>query len=144
MIEPLQVERYYDPRRVESMSCIKRGIVDCSRYCTILTVLEKPCFHWLAGGSASEAEVCLLNRLSALKKCAPLEPGRDGVLLVSCEGRGTAIQQGDAVAFYNYFTDASCDWDALLHAAGLPAVSSTKWIGNHFYHRHVPFLVLLQ
>jgi hypothetical protein len=128
-VEPLQVVRYDEGGEYVLHQDGNRRLL------TVLYYLNGAGETWfpLAGGS-SEAEACLLNRLSALKKCEPLEPGRDGVL-VSCEGRGTAIQQGDAVAFYNYFTDTSCDWDA-LHA-GLP-VSSTKWIGNHFY-RHVPF-----
>lgn len=73
------------------------------------------------------------TRLDALSFCDELQPDSDGIL-VSCEGRGIQVQQGDAVAFYNYFTDASCDWQA-IHA-GLP-VSSTKWIANHWY-RYVP------
>jgi hypothetical protein len=48
--------------------------------------------------------------------------------------RGTSAQQGDAVAFFNYFTDATCDWTAFRAAL---TVSSTKWIVNHWYH-HVP------
>lgn len=126
-VEPLQVVRYNEGGEYVLHQDGKRRLL------TVLYYLNGAGETWfpLAGGSD---EICQLNRLTALQKCEPLEPGRDGVL-VSCEGRGTAIQQGDAVAFYNYFTDTSCDWDA-LHA-GLP-VSSTKWIGNHFY-RHVPF-----
>lgn len=128
-VEPLQVVRYDEGGEYVLHQDGKRRLL------TVLYYLNGAGETWfpLAGGSSKD-EICQLNRLTALKKCEPLEPGRDGVL-VSCEGRGTAIQQGDAVAFYNYFTDTSCDWDA-LHA-GLP-VSSTKWIGNHFY-RHVPF-----
>lgn len=73
------------------------------------------------------------TRAQALFQCRSLEPGRDGVL-VSGEGRGTTVNKGDAIAFFNYFTDGTCDWCA-IHA-GLP-VSTTKWISNHWFY-HVP------
>ena len=44
------------------------------------------------------------------------------------------VEAGDAIAFYNYFQNATPDWQA-LHA-GLPAASD-KWIATHWYH-HVP------
>jgi hypothetical protein len=64
---------------------------------------------------------------------------REGVLVTSnptCNVNNDVptIQTGDAIAFYNYYTDASPAWDA-IHA-GLPAKKS-KWIGTHWYH-HVP------
>ena len=73
------------------------------------------------------------TREAALFQCRSLEPGHDGVL-VSCEGRGKTIRKGDAIAFFNYHSDGTCDWRA-IHA-GIPA-SSTKWIANHWFY-HVP------
>ena len=60
----------------------------------------------------------------------------EGVLATSKQNGETPpmIQSGDAIAFYNYFQDASVDFNA-MHA-GLPC-ESTKWIGTHWYH-HVP------
>ena len=74
------------------------------------------------------------NRHEALELCKDNDPTRSGVL-VSCEGRGTRVQQGDAVAFYNYFSDRRVNWRT-IHT-GMPA-TSTKWIANHWYH-HFPF-----
>lgn len=61
---------------------------------------------------------------------------KEGVLATSKQNGETPpmIQSGDAIAFYNYFQDASVDFNA-MHA-GLPC-ESTKWIGTHWYH-HVP------
>jgi 2OG-Fe(II) oxygenase superfamily len=73
------------------------------------------------------------SRAEALFQCRSLEPGHDGVL-VSCEGRGKTIKKGDAIAFFNYRTNGTCDWRA-IHA-GIPA-SSIKWIANHWFY-HVP------
>ncbi|KAL7565095.1 hypothetical protein ACA910_005103 [Epithemia clementina (nom. ined.)] len=74
------------------------------------------------------------NREEALQYCMGKVPLQSGVL-VSCEGRGVQVQQGDAVAFFNFFADMTADWRS-IHA-GMPA-SSTKWIANHWYH-YVPF-----
>lgn len=73
--------------------------------------------------------------------------GRDGVLVTSKDQSfddddddkrknttASRIERGDAIAFYNYFHDASVDFNA-FHA-GLPA-ESEKWIATHWYH-HVP------
>ncbi|CAB9505719.1 Probable prolyl 4-hydroxylase [Seminavis robusta] len=45
------------------------------------------------------------------------------------------VQPGDAIAFYNYFQDATIEWNA-IHA-GLPATSD-KWIATHWYHHVAP------
>lgn len=127
-VEPLQVVRYDDGGEYVLHQDGNRRLL------TVLYYLNGAGETWFPLADSAVQGDDELNRLTALKKCEKLTPGRDGVL-VSCEGNGTPIQQGDAVAFYSYFTDATCDWNA-LHA-GLP-VSSTKWIGNHFFH-HVPF-----
>lgn len=82
-----------------------------------------------------------MNKVNALNKVMDDNNNekREGVLVTSNPTRNynddvPIIQTGDAIAFYNYYTDASPAWNA-IHA-GLPAEKS-KWIGRHWYH-HVP------
>ena len=81
------------------------------------------------------------NLLEAKTMSADFSPDSNGIL-VSCNSAETSkhcisIQEGDAVAFFNYSLEdvdgklgLACDWSS-FHA-GLPA-SSTKWIANHWF-----------
>lgn len=123
-VEPLQVVRYDEGGEYVLHHDSNERLL------TVIYYLNGAGETWFPLADSVEAPA---TRLEALSYCDELQPDADGVV-ISCENRGIQVQQGDAVAFFNYFTDTSCDWRA-IHA-GLP-VSSPKWIANHWF-RYVP------
>jgi hypothetical protein len=99
-----------------------------------------------------------VNKGQALELMRGLEPGKDGLLVIGIAGTASSsfssngddirskeevnehiawVNQGDAIAFYNYLDDGSeqIDWTS-IHC-GLPTTEEegggAKWIANHWY-----------
>jgi hypothetical protein len=120
-VEPLQVVRYDDGGEYVLHQDANRRLLTVLYYLNGAGEswfrMPRPCMKLLRGRD--------YRPWSSVKGCNPAAtaswcPASERKITP----RAAIVQQGDAVAF----------WSA-LHA-GLP-VSSTKWIGNHFYH-HVP------
>lgn len=166
-IEPLQVVHYHG----EGGEYVNHHDGN-GRLLTVLYYLNGVGETWfpLANDRPEEcgthAEICDL--MEARHACIGRSPGRNGVL-VTCRksdenlkpddtGHIVArVNEGDAVAFYNYKVDGSINWKA-FHS-GLPVTEDDlivgeddededenlntggKWIANHFYHfvpSHIP------
>mmetsp|Transcript_34750 Transcript_34750/g.72325 ORF Transcript_34750/g.72325 Transcript_34750/m.72325 type:complete len:286 (-) Transcript_34750:210-1067(-) len=125
-VEPMQVVRYEEHGEYILHHDSNQRLL------TVLYYLNGQGETWFP--LADGADEYPTNLYEALESSKQKDPADSGVL-VSCEGRGVQVQQGDAVAFFNYFEDGSVNWKS-IHA-GLPT-SSPKLVANHWY-RHFPF-----
>jgi hypothetical protein len=159
-IEPLQVVHYHGEGGEYVNHHDGKG-----RLLTVLYYLNGVGETWFPlADDSSSAEECgtktkIHNLEEARHACIVKSPDRDGVL-VTCRTREehidtnntgsivARVNEGDAVAFYNYREDGSVNWKS-FHS-GLPITkddmtvgkdnegqiqnTSGKWIANHFYH----------
>lgn len=151
--EILLPQQYYAPSAVEPLQVVQYSSGgeyvlhhdSKQRILTVLYYLNGVGETWFPlADETDDAEgdnLVLSTRQETLRHCHARQAGEHGVL-VSTTAAADAdasnqykVEQGDAVAFFNYSPDGSCDW-ASIHA-GLP-VTEEKWIANHWYHL-VPF-----
>lgn len=158
-IEPLQVVHYHGEGGEYVNHHDGKG-----RLLTVLYYLNGVGETWFPLANDSSPEECgtrteIHDLVEARHACIDRSPDRNGVL-VTCrtseENLDTnntgsivaRVNEGDAVAFYNYRADGSVNWKS-FHS-GLPITKGDmtvgkdnedqnqntggKWIANHFYH----------
>lgn len=123
-----------------------------ARIMTVIYYLNGVAGTWFPLARTNEDDLSVkspVNKAQALDLIKYTEPGKNGILArgtrnadkTTEDNEHTAwINEGDAIAFYNYLDDGSAqlDWRA-LHC-GLPttdAEGGTKWISNHWYRLNV-------